>query len=303
MNRKRLFLLILLLGAVSLIPTAYACSCVRSTLPQYFERADVVFIAEITQIFLDEEPDRPINPVKATFNALEIFKGEISFAELVTGQDGGVCGLGFVEGDSYLFFASESGWVGSCGGSGHLARRLHYVRALNRHHRGVTVELLEPWAFNKHNDQYESGCSLSLVTGDSGFGGFAIWESIAKFYDDGPTRNGEVAISLPVPSLIFDEEAHLLIGNQRFDATRREHSRRLHFSKDDLPEIATLLAGGAAISAGPLISITEGEEVPSPPFWQVLDDGLRGSANRFLKCTNWLDEVWEAEQAKAHRVR
>ncbi|WP_246942875.1 hypothetical protein [Bacillus pinisoli] len=88
---------------------AYACSCIPS-LPVKEELKSVqsVFSGEVLSIETDPSPD--YKPNKVTFKVSEIWKGENkSEITIYTARDSEACGFEFMQGVSYLVYATENG--------------------------------------------------------------------------------------------------------------------------------------------------------------------------------------------------
>lgn len=283
---------LILVSAIFLSSNADACSCAQSSLPNFYEQADVVFLAEILHVFPDEEPHRWLNPVKATFNILETYKGEVTFPEIITPQDSAACGVEVVEGDSYLLFANDQGGVSICNGSGSLRRKLYYVKSLQKFQSGAIDELIEPWTFNKFADNYEAYCAVSRVVGSNSHGRVSIWKSATK-NSSVISGEGGISLSLPEPFQVFAEDAHLLVGNQRFTPSDRQNERSLKFSDTDVLEVVKRLEEGASMSVGPILHTDKFADQSAAAYWNISTDDLGSTPTRLLRCSDWIDRVWK----------
>jgi len=99
---------------------AHACSCAPATVPEYAERADVVFVGTITET----DGGSKARLVSYEVAVDRVFKGDVSReTEVVTASQGTACGLpDLPEGKPLFFFAtgstSDSLSVNSCDGTG-----------------------------------------------------------------------------------------------------------------------------------------------------------------------------------------
>ena len=110
---------------------AHACSCAPATVPEYAERADVVFVGTITAMEsglaggsgLAGESGPAGSNVVYGVEVDQVFKGDVSReTEVVTASQGTACGLpDLPEGEPLFFFASPGTGglrVNSCDGTG-----------------------------------------------------------------------------------------------------------------------------------------------------------------------------------------
>ncbi len=116
----RYFSLTLILFSTLAASPAAACRCRPQILEQYYQTADLVFLAKIGSTSLTPEGRR-----RAEFELLEpSFKGDPStFTQLTTSSTSASCGITFTPGANYIFFVqpetqtSSSAEVHSCNGT------------------------------------------------------------------------------------------------------------------------------------------------------------------------------------------
>ena len=110
---------------------AFACSCVPASVSDHFERATYVFtavIAETSRPLVSEvyeeiqglelpESLRNLRMLRGSIRLVSRFKGDASLEAVYTQLSPSMCGISLVQGEEYLFFASDRGVVGLCGGN------------------------------------------------------------------------------------------------------------------------------------------------------------------------------------------
>lgn len=112
--------IVLLLGVLSAIPNAFACSCISLTLHEQFQIAEYVFVGRTTNV--QQIKSRVSHPlwrgILGAFQVQQTFKGNPhALQNIETGLGPSDCGLSLVEGRTYLFFADKMGSVDICSGS------------------------------------------------------------------------------------------------------------------------------------------------------------------------------------------
>jgi hypothetical protein len=111
----------------------HACSCVRFTQAERFDRADSVFAGEATSVkgrrkipFLWSGLD----PVTVEFEVSQVWKGSRQNTLTVkTARMGASCGYEFKEGSKYIVYA-RNGETGLCAGTAPTWRAFHDIVAL-----------------------------------------------------------------------------------------------------------------------------------------------------------------------------
>ncbi len=121
------FTLLLLLWADVL-----ACSCIGASVEDYFENSDLVFRAKVISVNIVPIPKELMESEcldpnhfgsdysvrRAKVVVVTNYKGNtIDVTHVYTETSGAACGIWIEKGDDFIFFATDSGRVGLCGGS------------------------------------------------------------------------------------------------------------------------------------------------------------------------------------------
>lgn len=146
MIRRAVVALLAISGVAS---DAQACSCVRNSLEQALQQAEVVMAVEIRAVEhvpLDRQEPRPWSQ-RATYVLKERLKGNPdAIPELFAGVGGGDCGTPLIVGFDYLLLLKTDGEINYCSGffgpyhdwdESHLPRGAHpqaapFARSLRR---------------------------------------------------------------------------------------------------------------------------------------------------------------------------
>jgi len=104
----RIFVFVVI-GAImtmTAVPRVYSCSCVPPPPPaQAFQEAAAVFMGKAISIQAGPGP----YVITAKLRVSRIWKGEKTFLlEILTGNDGAMCGFNFQEGKSYVIYAYKN---------------------------------------------------------------------------------------------------------------------------------------------------------------------------------------------------
>ena len=109
-----------------------ACSCLATSIEDHFENADLVFRAKVVSVDivpipkeLLESEGRDPNFLRADYSirrarveVITKYKGDTDdLAHVYTETSGAACGIWMEKGDDFVFFATEAGRIGLCGGS------------------------------------------------------------------------------------------------------------------------------------------------------------------------------------------
>jgi hypothetical protein len=104
--KKTLYFLAIMVYAMLLADSAYACSCGRGTTPkQYFKSSSFVFIGEFQKANFYKG-----GPIKVLFTVREALKGNINSEDSVTVQTGPICETdwrGESRGALWIIYASQ----------------------------------------------------------------------------------------------------------------------------------------------------------------------------------------------------
>lgn len=93
--------------------SAQACSCMPATPEQHFESANTVFSGRVVNVITTRRnrrsPQFSFPQTRVTFEVSEVWKGrERRRLMVMTSDSSASCGFNFVEGESYLVYASQS---------------------------------------------------------------------------------------------------------------------------------------------------------------------------------------------------
>lgn len=279
---------LLLLAALFVVsPAAYPCSCRYSTLPDLYERADVIFIAEIVDIFDDDGPER-LRHESANFRLIESLKGEVSFPTIYT--DSSNCRASFQLGQDYLIFTSD-GYVGMCGGTTRLNNGLHYARAIRQYHGAVTQTLIEPWGFRIYG-AFEN-CWLRLNPALKGGMSVRAWFNRHDTRDV-PRVMGQIRAYLPTGMEFTGDEAALSIDGVRLTPDEVRGSLALYNSADAVEVLASELRVNSDILLSTERKTTGPEGSDQSDSWRLHTYNLEHALPRFLECYDRL-KILEAE--------
>lgn len=247
----------------------------RLALTDYYENADVVFVAEIGTLSLTKNRGR----TRATFTVAQTLKGEADFDHIITRSSSAACGYDLIEGKSYLVFASAKGRIGLCGGTGPLTQRLHYLKAIHRFQSGATDVLEAAWSSQLHDSKDRTACLLHKEAEQSSDGTFDLWQQISKPSHSGRPRS-QIYITPPVGTKFTEIGATLSVGS--FTAPLQDLRNLRHRSLDKLLES---LVSENHLVAGPLVDL---ETLAYAGFVEISTDDLGAAAQRFRECSNRL---------------
>jgi hypothetical protein len=138
----KIFVMVIGVLIVAIIGTSLACTCEERNQKSLFEKADWVFLAEITSTRLvknatDDQPETALDGagsftlgpesadiVEASFTVIEYFKKGSTPIDVVRDLPFGFgnCSIGFMSGTKYIFFVhigqgALKNYVGMCTGS------------------------------------------------------------------------------------------------------------------------------------------------------------------------------------------
>lgn len=145
---------------------AHACSCAPASVPEYAERADVVFVGTITET----DGGSKARLVSYGVEVDQVFKGDVSReTEVVTASQGTACGLpDLPEGKPLIFFASPGAGglqVNSCDGTGSALITMRAVTAaLGEPREPSTVSDRQPGP-EITDDSDEDGAAAAWLVG------------------------------------------------------------------------------------------------------------------------------------------
>ncbi len=109
-----------------------ACSCIAASIEDHFENADFVFRAKVISVDIVPIPkelleSEGLDPKlfgvshsvrRAKVEVITNYKGDSDdVTHLYTETSGAACSIWIEKGDDFVFFTTESGRIGLCGGS------------------------------------------------------------------------------------------------------------------------------------------------------------------------------------------
>jgi len=102
--------------------SAAACRCAQQTLKEYYQDADIVFLAEIVSVATVEPDDGGPTFRNAQPRIIDAFKGAEGIQHVRTPASSAACGIALAAGERYWVFAERRigapvAWIDSCNGS------------------------------------------------------------------------------------------------------------------------------------------------------------------------------------------
>lgn len=293
--------LVFLLTCSSAYAESESCFCThRTSLFERHEDAASIFIAEIDEVFREDEETRRQDAVKATFQVLEIFKGEPRFSELKTANKSYRCGVDFRAGERYLVFATQDGIATLCSGTGEVRGAAGYLEALDAYYAGENHSLIVPWSLYRSPPSAHPLCILSKAIGDRK-------NSAIKFRvqmkDQSSTRDHDpiafVTIWLPSDLKSTNEPAYVESGNFRSQFSRGRPQTIYLSGYEQVIALAQSLNPYRDVVVGPLVVKEPLDKMASPIQWSIPTFDLGDAHLRFVECAQSVKAQWDDVRATA----